>query len=72
MADAIKAMPGSWFYAILVQGNMVSPTEDNINTLFEKGGDTARARDLVNRMGETNIPNFNGEFNKEKPSMWKE
>lgn len=62
MADAIKATPGSWFYAILVQGNMVSPTEDNINTFFEQGGDTARARDLVNRMGETNIPNFNGDI----------
>ncbi|NHI99029.1 hypothetical protein ET007_02615 [Lactococcus garvieae] len=62
MADAIKKEPGSWYYAILVQGNMVSPTEDNINTFFEKGGDTARARDLVNRMGLTDIPNFNGDI----------
>lgn len=62
MADAIKKEPGSWYYAILVQGNMVSPTEDNINRFFEEGGDTARARDLVERMGLTDIPNFNGDI----------
>ncbi|MEY8444332.1 hypothetical protein AALA52_08830 [Lactococcus ileimucosae] len=62
MAEAIKEEPGSWFYSILVQGNMVSPTETNINSFFEKGGDTPRARDLVERMGLTDIPNFNGDI----------
>ncbi|WP_416037810.1 hypothetical protein ACL43R_04180 [Lactococcus formosensis] len=50
MVDAIKATPGSWCYDIFAQENMVSPTEDNISSLFEKEGDAARARDLVNRM----------------------
>lgn len=62
MADAIKEEPGSWFYAIHVSGDMVSPSETNIAEFFEQGGDTARARDLVNRMGETSIPNFNGDI----------
>lgn len=62
MADAIKERPGSWYYAILVQGNMVTPTEDNITSFFEEGGDTTRARDLVSRMGRTDIPNFNGDI----------
>lgn len=62
MADAIKKEPGSWFYAIHVSGDMVSPSETNIAEFFAQGGDTARARDLVNRMGETSIPNFNGDI----------
>ncbi|MFK4912518.1 hypothetical protein [Lactococcus petauri] len=50
-------------WAVDGQGSLRGPSsETNIAEFFEQGGDTARARDLVNRMGETSIPNFNGDI----------